>query len=338
MKKADQIKLGGLGSNTFQPGNVLNTKTPIKAEFINLTSILADSKNRPQTKIDSALLLKHGHAYPFDESDPYVESKREFLKGLIELSNSIKNESVQEPIRVYIHGVKNRIIFGERRFLASILAGCTDIPAIIDKTRPSNLRTLQGIENLQRQGTTAYERLLWLQDLIEEQQLNVDKGIEGAIAIKNATDLSKVVSLGERQCQICMSLLKGPSDVLEAMQKGKITSIKKAERLIKITDPKKRLDAIAKVEAGATLEEVADISSNEQIQQSTSNVSNIKKPAVKKKSPGAQKRFINLGKTEKVDRVKAILIKMCNKADLKDVEWSDNASVQSAWINYLESE
>ena len=69
---------------------------------------------------------------------------------------------------VYKHGEKYRLIAGERRTLASILAGKADIQAKILDARPDELKIslLQWIENIERKDLSLWERLNNLEKIV----------------------------------------------------------------------------------------------------------------------------------------------------------------------------
>src|SRR5574344_1055423 len=68
-----------------------------------------------------------------------------------ELSTSIKEHGVIQPIVVRKIGDKFEIIAGERRYKASVLAGKTSIPAIIADLNDKDSAEIALIENVQRQ-------------------------------------------------------------------------------------------------------------------------------------------------------------------------------------------
>ena len=81
------------------------------------------------------------------------QPRREFSEESIkELSDSIKEQGVLTPLLVRRNGDGFELIAGERRTLASILAGKEDIPAKILTVKPSSLKIslLQWIENIER--------------------------------------------------------------------------------------------------------------------------------------------------------------------------------------------
>ena len=81
---------------------------------------------------------------------------------LKELADSIKDRGIQNPVHVRTDNVDEGqyiILTGERRYKAAQIAGLDNIPCIVhtEKMSESDIKTLQLIENLQRQDLTAIE-------------------------------------------------------------------------------------------------------------------------------------------------------------------------------------
>ena len=84
--------------------------------------------------------------------DPQYLRKQEELDKLKELAHTIKSSGVINPIVVYKRGESYRIVAGERRCLASILAGKQEIDARVFNEKPKGfeLKLIQWIENTAR--------------------------------------------------------------------------------------------------------------------------------------------------------------------------------------------
>ena len=92
-----------------------------------------------------------------------------------ELSDSIKEHGVIQPIVVRTIGDKYEIIAGERRYKASVLAGKETIPAIVTSLNDKDSAEVALIENVQRQDLTpieeaiSYKKILDMGYLTQEQ-------------------------------------------------------------------------------------------------------------------------------------------------------------------------
>ena len=90
-------------------------------------------------------------------SNPYQPRKVFDEEALKELSASIKEHGVIQPIIVKKSIKGYEIIAGERRVKASILAGLEEIPAIIRDFNDTQMMEIALLENLQRENLNAIE-------------------------------------------------------------------------------------------------------------------------------------------------------------------------------------
>jgi ParB family transcriptional regulator, chromosome partitioning protein len=100
---------------------------------------------------------------PIDLVFPNPNQPRKYFdpEALQELSNSIRERGVMEPIIVRPKDGKYEIIAGERRYRASKLAGLTEIPAVVrDMSDADSL-----LENFQREDLTVMEKAYAIQNL-----------------------------------------------------------------------------------------------------------------------------------------------------------------------------
>lgn len=107
--------------------------------------------------------------------NPYQPRKIFDQQALEELSASIKEHGVLQPIMLRKKGSKFEIVVGERRFRASQLAGLKEIPAVVRNLDDREMMELAILENLQREDLTAieeaeaYQKLMDTLDLTQEQ-------------------------------------------------------------------------------------------------------------------------------------------------------------------------
>ena len=89
--------------------------------------------------------------------------------SLYELAESIKRQGVLQPITVRPIGGTDRygIVFGERRYRASVIAGRDEIPAIVTELSDEEAEEMAITENLQRKDVTPVEEAAAYQRLIE---------------------------------------------------------------------------------------------------------------------------------------------------------------------------
>lgn len=89
-------------------------------------------------------------------------------KALEELSTSIKQLGLIQPITVRKNGDKYDLISGERRYRASKLAGLKKLPAFVRLANDQELLEMALVENIQRRDLDPIEIALSFEKLIEE--------------------------------------------------------------------------------------------------------------------------------------------------------------------------
>ncbi|MEP6925211.1 MAG: ParB/RepB/Spo0J family partition protein [Pyrinomonadaceae bacterium] len=102
-----------------------------------------------------------GRMIPLDKIDPNPEQPRVEIGDLSELSASIKDKGVLEPLLVkpLTHQNTQRwmIIAGERRWRAARLAGLTEVPCVELDVDAAQIAEIALIENLQRKDLNVWE-------------------------------------------------------------------------------------------------------------------------------------------------------------------------------------
>src|SRR5688500_18593360 len=99
-----------------------------------------------------------GRTIPITSIYPNPEQPRSDFGDLAELTESIKEKGVLEPLLVRPDDDgKFMIIAGERRWRASQAAGLTDVPCIEMKVDEKGIAEIALIENLQRKDLTVWE-------------------------------------------------------------------------------------------------------------------------------------------------------------------------------------
>ena len=96
--------------------------------------------------------------------------------ALYELSESIKAHGVFSPILVSPDGKgKYMIVAGERRYRASLLAGKSEIPAIVRDLSSRQVAEIALVENLQREDLNPIEAALAMRSLMQEYDLTQEE-------------------------------------------------------------------------------------------------------------------------------------------------------------------
>jgi ParB family chromosome partitioning protein len=109
-----------------------------------------------------------GKIIDIDKIQPNPDQPRTEIGDLTELSASIKEKGVLEPLLVFANGDGTyMIIAGERRWRASRLAGLTEVPCIQVDTDENGVAEIALIENLQRKDLNIWEEADGLKSLAE---------------------------------------------------------------------------------------------------------------------------------------------------------------------------
>lgn len=155
-------------------------------------------------------------------ANPYQPRKVFDEEALKELSESIKEYGVFQPIIIKKSIKGYEIVAGERRVRASKLAGLTKIPAIIRDFTDEQMMEIALLENLQRENLTAIEEAIAYKSLLENLNLTQE-------------ELSRKVGKSRSHITNIIGLLRLPSDIQELVSTSKI-SMGHARILSKLDD------------------------------------------------------------------------------------------------------
>ena len=142
--------------------------------------------------------------------NPYQPRKVFNDEALSELAKSIKENGVFQPIIVKKSIKGYEIIAGERRYRASILAGKTNIPAIIRNFTEEQMIEIALLENLQRENLSAIEEAMAYKNMLEKLNLTQEQ-------------LSKKVSKSRSHITNMLGLLRLPKEVQDMIINNKLT-------------------------------------------------------------------------------------------------------------------
>jgi len=227
--------------------------------------------------------------------DALYQRKQVELESLKELAHTIKTNGVINPVVVYKLGEDYRVVAGERRCLASILAGKQEIEARVFNEKPKGfeLKLIQWVENTAREDLTLDERLGNIRDIIDEYILQHDEEV-------TATVLRNITGLSLSQTTYYLTALNAPEDVQAEIRNGRIRNLDKAALIAGITSPEIRRQAIDACVNGSSLKEIKSIiSQHKMLKQS--------KAALKSSNRGRNTVKINMGSTFHADVIKKII-------------------------------
>ena len=123
--------------------------------------------------------------------------------ALIELSESIKQFGVLQPLLCQERDDYYEIIAGERRWRAAKIAGIKEVPVIIKKLSEQEIMEISLIENLQREDLNPIEEALAYKRLIDEFKLKQDEVAERVSKSRTAvTNAMRLLKLNEKVQQM----------------------------------------------------------------------------------------------------------------------------------------
>jgi ParB family chromosome partitioning protein len=188
-----------------------------------------------------------GRLIPIEDIEPNPRQPRQNLGDLSELTASIREKGVLEPILVRQSGGRFQIIAGERRYRAASEAGLAEMPCIVRDSTDAEMMELALVENLQRKDLTAFEEAEGLKTLAEMYSYTHERMAE---------------KLGKSRTSITetLSLTAMPEQVREACRLADITSKSVLLQIVRQSDPAKMIALVERLEKeGVTRQEARRI-------------------------------------------------------------------------------
>lgn len=161
------------------------------------------------------------------QPNPKQPRKQFSQEELEELSQSIQQFGVLQPLLVKKEGPFYEIIAGERRFRAAKMAGLTEIPVLIRDYDEKLSKEVAIIENIQREDLNAVEEAMAYQSLLTEYHLSQEELAE-RVAKKRSTIANS------------LRLLKLEEEILEYLRQN-LLSEGHARALLSVENKEKRI-------------------------------------------------------------------------------------------------
>jgi len=303
----------------------------LRIEVISLKKIELDPDN-PRDLI----LTFHDVMNDILKADPNYTRKIQEKNSLQTLANSIIEQGIINPIVVYKHHDKYRLIAGERRTLASLIAGKSDIQAKILDSKPDELKIslLQWIENIERKDLSLWERLKNLEKMIAAHL----KRKSGAPTECRATDLSRLLGCSLPHAMNYLAVLQADNQVKALIQQHQIKNLEKAALIAAIKSEEIKQVAMTACLAGATLKKLKSIVVQEKLKRHTPPSSRLLN------NRGRQSTLVNLGTTRNKNAVRVIIDAVLQqkdfmylKQDFSTVNWSDYKTVSDTFKQLLKT-
>lgn len=152
---------------------------------------------------------------------------------LEELTSSIRENGILQPIVVRPMEGSYQIIAGERRYQAARRAGLSTIPVVVREVSDKEMLQLALIENLQRSDLNPLEAARGYKDLMEQHGLTQE-------------ELGQVLSKSRSAIANALRLLELPPEVQELVWDGSITA-GHARAILSVSDNEGRIALAHKV-------------------------------------------------------------------------------------------
>ena len=239
---------------------------PIKKKGLGkgLDSLIPDNKSMKSVTSEKTVESKEDAAaksgvqvMKINEVEPNRDQPRKNFDedALLELSDSIKQFGVLQPLLVRKRKDYYEIIAGERRWRAAKLAGVKEVPVIEKEYTDQEILEIGLIENIQRENLNPIEEAIAFKRLLEEFNLKQDEVAERVSKSRTAvTNSMRLLKLSDKVQQMIIddmistgharALLAIDDPELQYTLANKIfdekLSVRETEKLVKeIKNPKK---------------------------------------------------------------------------------------------------
>jgi ParB family transcriptional regulator, chromosome partitioning protein len=194
-----------------------------------------------------------GRMIPIDKIRPNPDQPRKHIGDVSELSDSIRQKGVLEPLLVrYVpHEDTYYIISGERRFHASTAAGLHELPCIEKIADDAETLEIALIENLQRKDLTPFEEADGLQRLADHFDYTHD-------------DIAKKIGRARSSVTETMSLRVIPEEVRRVCVETGITSKSLLLQVSRQPSEKKMHEMVHRISQGGLTRDQARLARKEE--------------------------------------------------------------------------
>ncbi len=184
------------------------------------------------------------------EPNPLQPRKQFDEDTLLELSESIKQFGVIQPITVRKVNDMYQIVAGERRWRASRLAGLKEVPVIIKEYTDQEVMEIGLIENIQRQDLNPIEEAIAYKKLLSEFNLKQDELAEKVSKSRTViTNSMRLLKLDDRVQQMIVDemLTTGHARALLAIDDVELqykTAVKIFDEKLSVREVEKLIKAL----------------------------------------------------------------------------------------------
>lgn len=236
------VKRAGLGKG-------LDTMIPVYPSKTKAVKEPVAVKPEPEKKNETIVKIT--------EVEPNREQPRKKFDedALVELSDSIKQFGVLQPLLVQKRQDYYEIIAGERRWRAAKMAGLKEVPVIIKEFTDQQIVEISLIENIQREDLNPIEEALAYKRLLTEFHLKQDELAERVSKSRTTvTNSMRLLKLDQRVQQMLIDdmITTGHARALLAVEDGELQwklatqifdeklSVREVEKLMKSLQKEKK--------------------------------------------------------------------------------------------------
>ena len=233
--------------------------------------------------------------------------------ALVELSDSIKQYGIIQPLVVQKKDDYYEIIAGERRWRAAKQAGLKEVPVIIKDYSEQEVVEIALIENIQREDLNPIEEAMAYKRLLTEFNLKQDQVAERVSKSRTAVTNS-------------MRLLKLSDEVQQMLIENLITS-GHARALLAIEDKKQQIQLATKI-----MDEKLSVRETEKL------IKSILNPKQKKEKEEIENKFIYEDIESKIKEIVGTKVKVNHKPNGKgkiEIEYYSNAELERIFDLFL---
>ena len=177
-----------------------------------------------------------GRMIPLDKLDPNPEQPRVDFGDLAELTASIAEKGVLEPLLVKPNRLTGRwmIIAGERRFRSAQKAGLKDVPCVEMEVDDGTIAEIALIENMQRKDLTVWEEADGLLALCERFGYTHD-------------DVARKVGKSRTTVTEAMAIARIPDDVREICKQADVNAKSSLLQIVRQPDDDSMMSLARKI-------------------------------------------------------------------------------------------
>lgn len=211
-------------------GRGLDALLPRKSASPKITSVSSDNENTISDNITGRPLSISVNKIIANKKQPRSMFTEEDLS---ELSASIKEQGIIQPLIVRESGKKFELIAGERRLRAAKMAKLSEVPVMIMDIADNNMLESALVENLQRADLNIIEIANGYQTLIDDLNLTHDK-------------VAKKIGISRVAVTNTLRILSLPKEVQQIVSRGTI-SMGHARALLALDTPLQQINLAKKI-------------------------------------------------------------------------------------------